>query len=288
MEYTARAGRRPGVRPNRSRTTPKKKSPGISRRSKVSPSIDVNAIRARADRVLSLLRPLYPQAECALTHESPLQLLIATILSAQCTDDRVNKVTPALFARYRTAEQFAAADPSELESLIQSTGFFRNKARNIIGAARVIAGQFGGQVPDTMDALLTLPGVARKTANVVLGSAFGRNDGVVVDTHIGRLSHRLGLTWRSKDGKDAVRIERDLMEVVPQAEWTYFGHALILHGRRVCHARKPNCTGCVLKDICPSSEAGRPDSSATRSSSRAMSTSKVEPSKRRGVQSQSG
>lgn len=252
--------------PKRTLSMSRKKAPRNPERPRSTPSCDVSAIRTRANRVISLLKPLYPRAQCALTHESPLQLLIATILSAQCTDDRVNKVTPSLFARYRTAEQFAAADTSELESLIQSTGFFRNKARNIIGAARVICEQFGGHVPDTMDALLRLPGVARKTANVVLGSAFGRNDGVVVDTHIGRLSHRLGLTWRSRDSKDAVRIERDLMEVIPQAEWTYFGHAMILHGRRVCRARKPACADCVLKDICPSADLGgrEPSTAANR------------------------
>lgn len=208
--------------------------------------------RARAIAILKRLKALYSDAECALTHDSPLQLLVATILSAQCTDERVNKVTPALFARYKTAQDFATAHPPELERLIQSTGFFRNKAKNIIGAGRVITEQYGGIVPDTMDALLTLPGVARKTANVVLGSAFGKNEGVVVDTHIGRLSHRLGLTWRSKNDKDAIKIERDLMEIIPRDEWTYFGHALILHGRRVCSARKPDCEKCTLSDLCPS------------------------------------
>ncbi|MBK8269679.1 MAG: endonuclease III [Planctomycetes bacterium] len=208
--------------------------------------------RARAIAILKKLKSLYSDAECALTHDSPLQLLVATILSAQCTDERVNKVTPALFARYKTAKDFATARPAELEKLIQSTGFFRNKAKNIIGAGRVITEKHGGIVPDTMEDLLTLPGVARKTANVVLGSAFGKNEGVVVDTHIGRLSHRLGLTWRSKNDKDAVKIERDLMEIIPRDEWTYFGHALILHGRRICSARKPDCEKCTLSDLCPS------------------------------------
>lgn len=206
----------------------------------------------RAAKIIAMLKTQYPEAECALCHESPLQLLVATILSAQCTDDRVNKVTPALFERYRTARDFADAKQEELEKLIQSTGFFRNKAKNIIGAGRRLTEGFGGDVPQTMDELLTLPGVARKTANVVLGSAFGKNEGVVVDTHIGRLSHRLGLSWRSKNDKDAVKIERDLMEIVPRDEWTYLGHALIWHGRKICTARKPNCEGCVLNALCPS------------------------------------
>lgn len=177
---------------------------------------------------------------------------MATILSAQCTDDRVNMVTPALFKRYRTARDFAKARQDDVEKLIQSTGFFRNKARNIIGAGRVITERFGGKVPDTMEDLLHVPGVARKTANVVLGTWFGRNEGVVVDTHIGRLAQRLGLTWRSRNDKDAVRIEQDLAEVFPQEAWTRLGHALIWHGRRVCAARKPACDRCTLAAECPS------------------------------------
>lgn len=211
--------------------------------------------QARKVRALEIVRRLkkeYAAAECALVHRSAMQLLVATILSAQCTDDRVNKVTPALFARYPDAAAFAAADIAELEKLIQSTGFFRNKAKNILGAAKRICEHFDGRVPDTMDALLTLPGVARKTANVILGTWFDRNEGMVVDTHIGRLAHRLGLTWRSRDDKDAVKIERDLMEVIPRDDWTDIGHALIWHGRRVCTARKPACERCSLADICPS------------------------------------
>jgi endonuclease-3 len=206
----------------------------------------------RTKAILAGLKRAYPQAECALGHASALQLLVSTILSAQCTDDRVNLVTPALFARYRTASDFASADPAELEQMIHSTGFFRNKTRNIIGAARVIVERFGGEVPGTMDELVQLPGVARKTANVLLGTWFGRNEGIVVDTHIGRLAHRLGLTWRSKNDKDAVKIEQDLMEVMPREDWAFAGHALIWHGRQVCSARRPACARCTLAPHCPS------------------------------------
>lgn len=212
----------------------------------------LDARRQRAERIVAELDRLYPDAECALTHKNALELLVATILSAQCTDERVNKVTPALFKRYSSAKAFAEADVAELEAMIQSTGFFRNKAKSIIGAGRVITDRFGGDVPDNMDDLLTLPGVARKTANVILGTWFGKNVGVVVDTHIGRLAHRLGLSWRSRDTKDAVKIELDLMEVLPQDAWTRAGHGLIHHGRQVCGARKPDCGACTLAPLCPS------------------------------------
>lgn len=212
----------------------------------------LEALKARTQRIIAALRTVYPEADCALRHESPLELLIATILSAQCTDTRVNMVTPGLFAKYKTAKDFAQAKPAELEKMIQSTGFFRNKTKSIIGAAKTMVEMFRGKVPDTMESLIELPGVARKTANVVLGTAFGKNEGVVVDTHIGRLAHRLKLTWRSKDDKDAVKIEQDLMEILPREEWTYVGHALILHGRQVCSARKPACERCVLAEHCPS------------------------------------
>ena len=208
--------------------------------------------KKRARRILAALRKLYPEADCALTRENPLQLLIATILSAQSTDETVNKVTPVLFKRYKSAKAMADAPQADIEKIIHSTGFFRQKAKSIQGACRMIAGQFGGKVPDTMEDLITLPGVARKTANVVLGTAFGKNEGVVVDTHIGRLSVRLGLTWSAKNGKDAVKIERDLMQVFPQKEWSFLGHALIWHGRRVCNARKPDCDNCTLAKHCPS------------------------------------
>lgn len=212
----------------------------------------LEARRKRAAAILAILRRLYPDADCALEHTSARDLLVATILSAQCTDERVNVVAPRVFARYPTMKDLAEARPAELEGLIRSTGFFRNKTKNLIGAAKVACERFGGQVPDTMEGLLQLPGVARKTANVVLGTWFGRNDGVVVDTHIGRLAHRLGLTWRSKNDKDAVKIEQDLMEILPREDWTFAGHALIWHGRKVCYARKPACEGCKLAAHCPS------------------------------------
>lgn len=207
---------------------------------------------ARVAAILAELHRLYPSAECALTHKSAWELLAATILSAQCTDDRVNKVTPALFARFPTIPEMARAVPRDVEGLIRSTGFFRNKAKNLIGAAKTLTGKFADAVPHTMDELLQLPGVARKTANVLLGTWFKQNDGVVVDTHIGRLAHRLALTWRSKGDKDAVKIEKDLMEILPRNEWTFIGHALIWHGRKVCAARKPDCAACTLAKHCPS------------------------------------
>jgi len=196
--------------------------------------------------LLTKLTRLYPDAHCALHHDDPLQLLIATILSAQCTDVRVNMVTPALFRRYPDARGFAEAKPEELEELIRSTGFFRNKAQNIIAACKAIVAEHGGKVPDSLEQLVQLPGVGRKTANVVLGDAFGV-PGITVDTHVGRLSRRLGLSRH----EDPEKVERDLMAVIPKAEWTPVSHRLIFHGRQVCFARKPNCDGCVLNDICP-------------------------------------
>lgn len=214
--------------------------------------------KQRAARVLRRLRKLYPAAECALRHASALELLAATILSAQCTDERVNQVTPALFARYRTASDYAQADPLELEALIHSTGFFRNKSRSLIGMGRTLVERFDGRVPDDMQSLLTLPGVARKTANCVLGTWFKQNVGVVVDTHVGRLAQRLGLTPSARDSKDAIRIERELIELFPRSSWTYLAHALIQHGRRVCLARRPNCAGCALASLCPSASLKAP------------------------------
>ena len=225
-------------------TAKKKKTNRVGRESSASRI-------ARADRILKVLLKGYPDADCALGHKSALHLLVATILSAQCTDERVNKVTPALFKRFKTAKDFGEAKPAELEKLIQSTGFFRNKTKSIIGAGRIITERFDGRVPSTMADLVELPGVARKTANVILGTWFEKNEGFVVDTHIGRLAERLRLTWRSRDSKDAVKIEQDLMEVFPQARWTFVGHALIWHGRRVCSARKPDCEACGMKDLCP-------------------------------------
>lgn len=208
-------------------------------------------LKKRARAVVRGLRKLYPDADCALTHVDPFQLLVATILSAQSTDATVNKVTPPLFSRFPTAEALAYAPTEEIETLIHATGFFRQKTKSIKGAALKIVKDFGGEVPDSLESLVTLPGVARKTANVVLGTAFGKNEGVVVDTHIGRLSVRLGLTWSAKNSKDAIKIERDLMAIIPRREWTFLGHAMILHGRQVCSARKPDCPGCTLSRHCP-------------------------------------
>jgi len=193
------------------------------------------------------LRRAYPGATCALNHDDALQLLVATILSAQCTDERVNQVTPELFARYPTASALAAADRGDVEELVRTTGFFRNKAKSIQGAASKVASEFGGKVPQTMEEILSLPGVARKTANVVLGTAFGVPSGFVVDTHVFRLSHRLGLA----DGKSPERVETQLMEIVPKKDWIDFGHILIHHGRAVCTARSPRCSECVVEAHCP-------------------------------------
>ncbi len=207
---------------------------------------DSKASRHAAE-ILRRLRGEYPTAECELTWENPLQLLVAVILSAQCTDVRVNIVTQTLFKKYHTPQDYLNVPVEELETDIHSTGFFRNKARSIRGACARIIEEYDGEVPQDMNEILTLPGVARKTANVVLGVAFGQANGVVVDTHIGRLSYRLGLTKET----DPKKIERDLMKLLPQSEWIYAGHAIIWHGRRVCYARKPNCGACVLEDICP-------------------------------------
>jgi len=206
------------------------------------------AIQARAEKIADALDQTYPEATCALTHESPLQLLVATILSAQCTDERVNKVTPELFKKYRDARALAAANRADLEAMVRSTGFFRNKAKSIQGAAQAIASRHGGEVPKTMEELLELPGVARKTANVVLGTAFGIASGFVVDTHVGRLTRRMGLTKE----EDPVKVERDMQSLLPQARWILTAHRLIWHGRRVCKARSPNCEGCMVNKICPS------------------------------------
>lgn len=208
--------------------------------------------RQRAERILAGLRELYPTAWCALNHRNAYELLVATILSAQCTDVRVNQVTPSLFHRYSNVALLAKAEPAELEGLIRSTGFFRNKAKNLIAMARRVCENFRGEIPGGMEDLLTLPGVARKTANCVLGTAFGRNDGIVVDTHVGRVSQRLGFLASAKNDKDAVRVERDLMELFPRDDWTYLSHAMIEHGRNVCKARKPACTACRLAADCPS------------------------------------
>ena len=204
---------------------------------------------APISEVISRLKDEYPDARTELNWENPLELLVATMLSAQTTDVRVNLVTEKLFEKYRTAADYAGADPAELEADIRPTGFYRNKARSLQGMARALLDEHGGEVPRTMAGLVSLPGVGRKTANVVLGNAFGVDEGVVVDTHVRRVSRRLGLTAQ----KDPEKIEQDLLAVVPEGERTLFSHLLILHGRRVCKARKPDCPSCVLSDICPSS-----------------------------------
>jgi endonuclease-3 len=205
-------------------------------------------LKKHTAEIIRRLKKAYPDAHCALNHSNAFELLIATILSAQCTDERVNIVTADLFRKYRSPSDFSNADLSELEKDIHSTGFFRNKAKNIQGASRRIIDEFGGKVPETMDELLSLPGVARKTANVVLGNAFGIASGIVVDTHVSRLSQRLGLTKNEPPEK----IEKDLIALVPKKHWIMFPHWLITHGRRVCQARKPRCRECVLANICPS------------------------------------
>ena len=202
----------------------------------------------RVDAILAKLDEAYPAASCELKHDNAFELLISTILSAQCTDVRVNQVTQELYKKYRSPADFAYANPAELEKEIRPTGFFRNKTKSIIGASRGIIDKFGGQVPRTMEEILTLPGVARKTGNVVLGTAYGIASGVVVDTHVQRLSNRLDLT-RNEDPK---KIEQDLMAILPREKWIIFSHQLIWHGRRVCFARKPNCEGCSLAPFCPS------------------------------------
>jgi endonuclease-3 len=226
---------------------------------------------ARAGPINDALRPLYPDATTALVHSNPLQLLIATILSAQCTDARVNLVTPQLFKRYRSARDFAESNQEELQELIKSTGFFRNKASNIRACCAAIVERYGGKVPSTLDELITLPGVGRKTANVVLGDAFD-TPGITVDTHVGRLSRRLGLTRHT----DPVKVELALMDLIPKAEWTAFSHRLILHGRSVCHARNPRCDVCPLDSLCPKVGVKRPptQSGQARRGSRAQRAKK--------------
>ena len=204
--------------------------------------------KAPVEETIARLKSEYPDATTALDWENPLELLVATILSAQTTDVRVNAVTPNLFAKYPTAADYAAADPTELEEDIRPTGFFRNKAKSLRGMADAIVEDHGGEVPRTMDELVALPGVGRKTANVVLGNAFGIDEGVVVDTHVRRLSNRLGFTIEN----DPEKIEEVLMQAVPKRDWTVFSHLLILHGRSVCKARKPACADCIVNDLCPS------------------------------------
>ena len=209
---------------------------------------------ARLRKILAALDRLYPNVTCALDHSNPFQLLVATILSAQCTDKRVNAVTPGLFRKYPTIQDFASASQEEMAQDVRSTGFFNNKAKSVIGAARRILEEFGGEVPRTMDRLLTVPGAARKTANVVLGSAFGIASGVVVDTHVQRIARRLDLTKNT----DPVKIEKDLMKILPQEKWILFSHQIIHHGRGPCAARSPRCSECGLESLCYSKDKARP------------------------------
>jgi endonuclease III len=233
--------KKPTAKPAK-REAPRAKASDVHKASGTNPK--------RVAKILEKLEEAYPEATCALKHDNPFQLLISTILSAQCTDERVNQVTATLFPKYPTPEAFAYATPSDLEQDIRPTGFFRNKTKSIMGASKMIVEEFHGVVPKTMDQLLTLPGVARKTANVVLGCAYGIASGVVVDTHVQRLSQRLDLTTN----EDPKKIELDLMKIIPQDRWILFSHQLIWHGRRICVARKPRCIDCNLEKICYSED----------------------------------
>lgn len=220
------------------------KSSGTTRRPrKLAPA------KARAPEIYRRLEQAYPDAKCALDHRNPYELLVATILSAQCTDKRVNMVTPALFEKYPDAERLSAANPEELQEMIRSTGFFRNKSKSLLGMSSAVVEKHSGSVPERMEDLVKLPGVGRKTANVVLGNAFGRDEGVVVDTHVTRLSNRLALSRQT----DPTKIEQDLMVLFPRSQWTMLAHLLISHGREICDARRPLCEQCVVNDLCPSS-----------------------------------
>ncbi|UCF41885.1 MAG: endonuclease III [Gemmatimonadota bacterium] len=234
------------------KTTTKKAKHAKRRPKKKAAQRDVADASRRIGPIIRKLTRRYPEATTALEHANPLQLLVATILSAQCTDARVNMVTKDLFAKYRTAQDYANADPVAFEQEIKSTGFFRQKTKSILGMAQALEERHGGEVPTTMDELTALPGVGRKTANVVLGNAFGIDVGVVVDTHVRRISNRLGLTAH----RDPEKIERDLMEVVPQRDWTPFAHLLIHHGRQICTARSPKCEICPIAPECPSAPSG--------------------------------
>ena len=262
----SRSGRHEGAKPQQPRRAesrgisraPKKQAPSPAPKAATAktaaakgaagkPAIGYNPVApARVQELLKRLGKAYPDATCALHHSSAWELLVATILSAQCTDVRVNMVTPELFRKYPTPQAFAAIAPEDLEADIRSTGFFRNKAKSVVGAARKVVGDFGGEVPADMERLLQLPGVARKTANVVLGTWFGKADGVVVDTHVHRISRRLELT----EEDDPAKIERDLMKVIPRDHWILFSHEIILHGRARCVARQPKCADCPLEDHC--------------------------------------
>ena len=251
----ARTGRQEGARVVRApvRQAQGRRSPAKAAEQRKKPSAASKAARAynplapdRIAEILKRLDQLYPDVTCALTHSSAWELLVATILSAQSTDVNVNRVTPELFRKYPTVEAFAALSPEELQPDVRSTGFFRNKSKSVVGAAKTIVADFGGEVPDDMEKLLTLPGVARKTANVVLGTWFRKAEGVVVDTHVHRISRRLELTTND----DPQKIEQDLMRIIPRDRWILFSHQIIWHGRRVCIARKPKCVDCPLENIC--------------------------------------
>lgn len=256
----SRSGRQEGVRPGTRaasknmpvRPVARRASPAPGNTPKVAvlkkkPASGYDPLNSeRVRQIIAGLDQMYPGVTCALTHRSAWELLVATILSAQCTDVRVNMVTPVLFEKYPTVQDFAALEPEQLEPDIRSTGFFRNKSKSVVGAARKIVSDFGGKVPKTMEELLTLPGVARKTANVVLGTWFKKNEGVVVDTHVTRISRRLELTRH----EDAQKIEQDLMRIIPRERWTDFSHEVIWHGRKLCVARGPKCADCTLEKLC--------------------------------------
>jgi endonuclease III len=239
---TAASSQKPAALPGQKQKTARKTASKGARKVKA-----YNPVAAdRVAEILKRLDQLYPDVTCALTHSSAWQLLVATILSAQSTDVNVNRVTPELFRKYPTVQDFAALTPEQLEPDVRSTGFFRNKSKSVVGAAKKVVSDFGGQVPDEMEKLLTLPGVARKTANVVLGSWFKKAEGVVVDTHVHRISRRLELTTQD----DPQKIEQDLIKIIPREKWILFSHQIIWHGRKICYARKPNCAGCSLENIC--------------------------------------
>lgn len=244
MATKAKKKKPAGNKAARPKTKPASKPPKAAKIGK--PTRAAGTAPQRVTKILSKLDEAYPAATCELNHKNAFELLIATILSAQCTDVRVNQVTQTLFKKYPDAKAFAYATPSELEQEIRPTGFFRNKTKSVMGASKGILEQFGGEVPRTMEEILTLPGVARKTANVVLGTAFGIPSGIVVDTHVQRISNRLDLT-RNEDPK---KIEQDLMQVIPKEKWILFSHQIIWHGRRVCQARKPKCVECNLETLC--------------------------------------
>jgi endonuclease-3 len=245
--------KKPGKRPSGAASkSASVRTPGPAARKPAGRRAPKPPPHARAAELYARLSHAHPDAHCELDHETPLQLLVATILSAQCTDKRVNMVTPELFRRFPNAAALAAAPQEEVEEVIKSTGFFRNKAKSIIGMANALLERHGGEVPSSMDDLVKLPGVGRKTANVILGNAFGMNEGIVVDTHVGRLATRLGLTRET----DPVKVEHALVPLFPREQWAMLSHVLIFHGRRVCDARKPRCGECAVADICPSSSTG--------------------------------